>query len=1355
MAIQFARVEYVSRSSGGNACHKAAYNERSVIRCERTGELFNFKNKGDLSYHEILLPEGASSIFKDSKTLWNAAEKAEKRKDSQVAKESVIALPDNKEITHEDRIEITKRYANALFVSKGLAAQIDIHAPHDGEKNWHAHVLATTRRFTKDGLAFSSHKARESDPTIKKGYVQKEVPPGELYAQIQNDYFKEKGLDLRVDPTGIVAQNHIGPVRMRKHMGDALERANLLREANEASVRNPWEILQKLTQKQSIFTEQDLNRFLVKHVDKEDIHSVKQQVLTSKSIIPLYDKETKEITAYWTTQDVRQEEEKGVRFARAVNEKGDKIVKASSIIQVTQNRSLSSEQQQAVEFATYHSKGISIIEGRAGTGKSYTMQAIREIYEANNIRVIGLAPTNQVSIDMAKDGFQEAMTVHSFLFKQKNNRLPLKSDTIVIVDEAAMLGNTALVELLNVAKDHKIKVVMFGDDRQLSSVERGGMFRQLVEQFSSRELTDVRRQTGWQKQVSELLSEGHTKKAAELLQEKGSIQWQHTKEASLAQLVKDWDEASQLNPTKNRLVLANKNVDVDTLNHAIREIRLSRGEVSATGYRCQTARGKEIFALNDRVCLTVTDKKLNLSNGAFGTIEAIDEKNCTIKLDGGKSVTFDPNQYHGLKLGYASTVYKSQGKTIPEIYVLHDASVNNKLNYVALTRHKESLKIYANHEETKNLSHFAHQISRSADKMSSLCFATQKELHPQQSLWQSLKKETKDFLTDTFHKNKEFYKLPKKYSAKSLTANSVEKVAMETLQGERTIPSLSNKEVSSQDQGDRSLPHKVPYKEPKFDASKNLHESLGMTNWSKDGLGQTLRPTSTLSLSSQQPLSQEKERIWTPVLPVPNHVTAPNIKDDPYLSYMTKDKEVTSLYAYKDQQGQILGYVARIEDKDGSKITPTLTYCQNEKGQQHWRWKEFGDNRPLYGLDRLQDNKPILIVEGEKTADAAQKLLPEYAVLSWHGGAGVVNKADWSPLIGRDVTIWPNHNVSGFIAAEKIENTLKKLHQDQEIKCAVKTVELPKGLPLKWDLADKLPDHLNIETVRTLIGGKDSNTYQREEKNVSSLLEKNNQDPSIKIIKDIINNNPQYDAAEDIVNRVHQTYRGLKEIISTGKPLTDKEDLHLLKQCVYATGEALNIREMNARTSSHPLTDRVQAEKSAWMQAIHIEKTDSLRIQMPYQRIESATAFRENWDKAATKAAFNISLPNPTMDSTFTSTLGQEAIRLVNLLPNHHAQIKDFIHHKASHIDSHHQLLVKEAVKLADIKGGKNDSKNEAILTASKTLVIKEIVKDPIKDSVPTRFSEKITLETQKEQQRLQFIEQRYLQQQLQNQRTL
>lgn len=249
------------------------------------------------------------------------------------------------------------------------------------------------------------------------------------------------------------------------------------------------------------------------------------------------------------------------------------------------------------------------------------------------------------------------------------------------------------------------------------------------------------------------------------------------------------------------------------------------------------------------------------------------------------------------------------------------------------------------------------------------------------------------------------------------------------------------------------------------------------TAWAKDWLGQTHDKT----IIPQQAQKEVKEATWTPILPVPTYAVRPDIQNNPYLSYMLKDRETKSIYEYKNEQGQTLGYVVRLEDKDGCKITPTLTYCQNEQGQQHWRWKGFEGQRPLYGLDRLDKDKPVLIVEGEKSADAAQKLLPEYAVLSWHGGAGAVAKADWSPLVGRDVTIWPDNDAPGFKAATKITKTLKQLHAGQNIKAQIKTVDLPKDLPEKWDLADHFPETLTIDKIKSFIEASPASVQKPEQ----------------------------------------------------------------------------------------------------------------------------------------------------------------------------------------------------------------------------------------------------------------------------------
>ena len=122
---------------------------------------------------------------------------------------------------------------------------------------------------------------------------------------------------------------------------------------------------------------------------------------------------------------------------------------------------------------------LKLIEGRAGTGQSFTLARIRDAHDLDRRRVIGLAPTNAVAQDLKADGFTEAGTVHAKLFKLKNGRTQWDTKTVVIVDEAAMLDSRITGELLAAARSSGAKLILAGDDRQLASIERGGLFAEL------------------------------------------------------------------------------------------------------------------------------------------------------------------------------------------------------------------------------------------------------------------------------------------------------------------------------------------------------------------------------------------------------------------------------------------------------------------------------------------------------------------------------------------------------------------------------------------------------------------------------------------------------------------------------------------------------------------------------------------------------------------------------------------------------------------------------------------------------------------------------------------------------------
>lgn len=216
MAIQYARLTYISRSKGMNACSRAAYNGNLKIRDHRIGGFFNFSQRTTNAYHEILLPKRVDKKFHDIEFLMNEVEENEKRKDSQLLKEYVLALPGEKEITLRDKIALTKLFIRKLkLIKEDLAVVIDIHKPTEDNINWYSKILVTTRRFAYHGKHLGE-KAIGLDVLVKRGKSRLFVPKGftinngEIWKDVQNTFFKFLGLSLRVDIIKDAPQSHIG-----------------------------------------------------------------------------------------------------------------------------------------------------------------------------------------------------------------------------------------------------------------------------------------------------------------------------------------------------------------------------------------------------------------------------------------------------------------------------------------------------------------------------------------------------------------------------------------------------------------------------------------------------------------------------------------------------------------------------------------------------------------------------------------------------------------------------------------------------------------------------------------------------------------------------------------------------------------------------------------------------------------------------------------------------------------------------------------------------------------------------------------------------------------------------------------
>jgi len=159
-----------------------------------------------------------------------------------------------------------------------------------------------------------------------------------------------------------------------------------------------------------------------------------------------------------------------------------------------------------------------------------------------------------------------------------------------------------------------------------------------------------------------------------------------------------------------------------------------------------------------------------------------------------------------------------------------------------------------------------------------------------------------------------------------------------------------------------------------------------------------------------------------------------------------------SVYPYRLSNSQVIGYVLRVEIR-GRKLTPLVLWCENtETGEVGWCHRPFTGPRRLYNLPAFAErpDAQVLVVEGEKCADAAARLLPGVVATCWQGGGKAAGKSDWSPVRGREVLIWPDNDPAGVEAAHEVARLSHAAGAER-----IRIIDPPGDEQAKgWDIAD-------------------------------------------------------------------------------------------------------------------------------------------------------------------------------------------------------------------------------------------------------------------------------------------------------------
>jgi conjugative relaxase-like TrwC/TraI family protein len=399
---------------------------------------------------------------------------------------------------------------------------------------------------------------------------------------------------------------------------------------------------------------------------------------------------------------------------------------------------LDGEQADGVRALLTSGNGYDLVIGQAGTGKSTMLGAARAGWEEAGYRVIGTAVAARTAADLEAGTGIPSSSLTQLLADLREGG-GLTSRHVIVVDEASLVGSRPLDRLRSYVDRAGAKLVLTGDNRQLSSIDAGGALRSLSKQLGSHvvTLTTNRRQAGsdqqWERDALVALRNGDACGAVQAYSEHGRVTISGTIDEARHRLVEDWWAVHHDHTTA---ILAVRRADVVALNDLVRARRHAGGELGQEmrfGTKVYRVGDRVLFEKNQRVAEAGSANRagrsvrIQVRNGTFGTVVgAIDPAanaptregdvpraqgdtaglgetmvqaeaatSLVVELDDGRRAVL-PRSYveSSTSLGYALTVFRSQGITVDHTFGLGGDSLFQEAGYTQLSRGRLSNNLY-------------------------------------------------------------------------------------------------------------------------------------------------------------------------------------------------------------------------------------------------------------------------------------------------------------------------------------------------------------------------------------------------------------------------------------------------------------------------------------------------------------------------------------------------------------------------------------------------------------------------------------------------------------------------------------
>ncbi|HEX8770082.1 MAG TPA: MobF family relaxase, partial [Acidimicrobiales bacterium] len=359
-------------------------------------------------------------------------------------------------------------------------------------------------------------------------------------------------------------------------------------------------------------------------------------------------------------------------------------------------RPMTAGQRTAVEGILTSGRGVELVVGVAGAGKTTALAATRDAFEAAGYELVGTSTSGQAARTLGREaGIDPSRTLASINWRIQHNSLRLSPRHVAVLDEAAMTDDASMVAFLESARTTGAKVVAVGDPRQLSSVGPGGGFEALVSRFGGavHVLTEnVRQIDRFERSALNHLRSGDVEAAVAWYSGAGRITVSPDRDTALDAIVAGW--AADVSNGEHAAMYAWKRANVAELNRRGRVAWEEMGRLSGP----ELVVGDTAYRAGDRIVALAPGAHGEVVTSECGTVVAVDvarrELGATMD-DDGRFQRFGPGEIDASHLGhsYAVTVHRAQGATVGRAHALEDGG-GRELAYVKMSRARECSTVY-------------------------------------------------------------------------------------------------------------------------------------------------------------------------------------------------------------------------------------------------------------------------------------------------------------------------------------------------------------------------------------------------------------------------------------------------------------------------------------------------------------------------------------------------------------------------------------------------------------------------------------------------------------------------------------